>query len=114
MKLKNLVMNCFSIRNNGGYRDIIAFLEGEHLGEVGYHMFVEELADELVAYNDLLDSSSKVNLSRKDAIIEAIREAKRATRVYKGYHVVNSVSYMETYDNRFEKLVAGDYPVKFA
>ena len=104
-------MNCFSIRNNGGYKDIIALHEGEQLDEVGYHMFVEELADELMAYNDLLDSPS---ITRKDAITEAIREAKRATRVYKGYHIVNSVSYMETYDNRFEKLVAGDYPVKFA
>ena len=99
--MKNLVMNCFSIRNNGGYKDIIAFHENEQLDEVQYHLFVEELADELVAYNDLLDSSSKANFTREDAIREAIREAKRATRVYKGYHVVNSVSYMETYDNRF-------------
>jgi hypothetical protein len=112
--MKNLVMNCFSIRNNGGYKDIIAFHENEQLDEVGYHMFVEELADELASYNDLLDSSSKVDFTREDAIREAIREAKKATRVYKGYHVVNSVSYMETYDNRFDKLVAGEYPVKFA
>lgn len=112
--MKNLVMNCFSIRNNGGYEDIIALHEGERLDEVQYHMFVEELADELIAYNELLDDSSKVSLTRKDAIAEAIREAKKATRVYKDYHIVNSVSYMETYDNRFDKLVAGDYPVKFA
>ena len=77
-------------------------------------MFVEDLADELTSYNDLLDDSSKVNLIRKDAIREAIHEAIRATRVYKGYHVVNSVSCMEIYDYRFEKLVAGEYPVKFA
>ena len=114
MKLKNLVMNCFSIRNNGGYRDIIALHENEQLDDTGYHMFVEELADELTAYNDLLDDSSKVNLIRKDAIREAIHEAIRATRMYKGYHVVNSVSCMEIYDYRFEKLVAGEYPVKFA
>ena len=114
MKLKNLVMNCFSIINNGGYGAIIALHENEQLDDVEYFMFIEELADELIAYNDLLDSSSKVSLSRKDAIIEAVLEAKRATRVYKDYHVVNSVSYMETHDNRFEKLVAGDYPIKFA
>ena len=114
MKLKNLVMNCFSIRNNGGYRDIIALHENEQLDEAEYHMFIEELADELTAYNDLLDSSSKVNLTRKDAIREAIREAIRATRMCKGYHVVYSVSYMEMYDYRFEKIVAGEYSVKFA
>ena len=114
MKLKNLVMNCFSIKNNGGYRDIIALHENEQLDDAGYHMFVEELADELTAYNDLLDSSSKVNLTRKDTITEAIREAIRATRMCEGYHVVNSVSCMEMYDYRFEKLVTGEYPVKFA
>lgn len=112
--MKNLVMNCFSIRNNGGYRDIIAFHENEQLDEAGYHMFVEELADELIAYNELLDDSSKVSLTREDAIREAIREAKRATKVHRDCHIVNSVSYMETYDNRFEKLVAEEYPVKFA
>ena len=112
--MKNLVMNCFSIRNNGGYRDIIVFHENEQLDEAQYHLFVEELADELASYNDLLDSSSKTNFTREDAIREAIREAKKATRVYKNCHIVNSVSYMETYDNRFEKLVAGEYSVKFA
>ena len=105
MKLKNLVMNCFSIKNNGGYRDIIALHENEQLDDAGYHMFVEELAD---------DSSSKVNLTRKYPITVAIREAIRATRMCEGYHVVNSVSCMEMYDYRFEKLVTGEYPVKFA
>lgn len=112
--MKNLVMNCFSIRNNGGYEDIIALHEGERLDEVQYHMFVEELADELIAYNELLDDSSKVNLTRKDAIAEAIREAKRATSIYGDYYIVKSVLQMKTYDNRFEKLVTGEYSVKFA
>lgn len=110
MKLKNLVVNCFSIRNNGGYRDIINSHEGEYLDKVGYHMFIEELADELMAYNDMLDDSCKVNLTRKDAIAQAINEATKATQG----NIVSSVSCMEIYDTMFDRLVNGEYPIKFA
>ena len=114
MKLQNLVVNCFSIKNNGGYKDIISIYEGYKLDDADFHMFVDELANELIAYNEQLHESCKVTLTRKDAIREAIREAKRATKLHKGYHIVNTVDYMETYDYRFNELMAGKYEIAFA
>lgn len=79
-KLKALEINCFSLNNNGGYEDLLGLHESEEtLDEADMHLFVEELADELMAYNELLSEEDKVNLDRKEAVAVAIRESRRVT-----------------------------------